>query len=120
MISIIDYEPYTSEQLAYINDTIRVNICKLKGNVKVNGVIGQLVFTRNAIDTLGENIGVLLSAVATFNQFKEDNDPYSEHDFGIIELFGKTWFWKFDYYEKSIRSFGHDVHLLTIMEASDY
>jgi hypothetical protein len=120
MISIIDYEPYTSEQLAHINDTIRMNLCKLRCNLKVDGVIGQLMFTRNAIEALGDNITVLLQEIGSFNDFNKDNDPHKEHDFGKIVLFGRTWFWKFDYYEKSIRSFGHDVHLLTIMEASDY
>jgi hypothetical protein len=120
MISTIDYEPYTSAQLARINDTLRMNLCKLKCNVPVEGIQGQLVFTRNAIDTLDDKIKVLLNAIGVFNQFNEDNDPYGEHDFGKIELLGKTWFWKFDYYDKSIRSFGHDIHMLTIMEASDY
>ncbi len=120
MISIIDYEPYTSEQIARINDTIRVNLCKLRCNVKFDGVIGQLMFTRNAIEALGDNITILLQAIGSFNGFNEDNDPHKEHDFGKIELFGQTWFWKFDYYDKKLEYFGHHTHVLTVMLVEDY
>lgn len=116
----LDENTYTSEQLARINDTIRMNLCKLRCNVPVEGVFGHLVFTRNAIDILGDNIEVLLSAVATFNQFNDDNDPHKEHDFGKIELFDKTWFWKFDYYDRKLEYFGHHTHVLTVMNAEDY
>jgi hypothetical protein len=79
-----------------------------------------LVLTRNAIDILGDSVVVLLSAVATFSQFNESNDSYREHDFGKIELFDKTWFWKFDYYDKKLECFGHHTHVLTVMLAEDY
>ncbi|MGD0036314.1 MAG: DUF3768 domain-containing protein [Bacteroidota bacterium] len=116
----LDENTYTSEHLARINDTIRMNLCKLRCNVRVEGICGQLVFTRNAIDILGDNIEVLLSAVATFNQFNEANNPYGENDFGKIELFGQKWFWKFDYYDKKLQYFGHHTHVLTVMLAEDY
>jgi hypothetical protein len=120
MINTIDYESYTSEQLARINDAIRMNLCKLRCNVPVEGVYGQLVFTRNAIEMLGDNITVLIQAVGSFNDFNEDNNPYKEHDFGKIELFGQVWFWKFDYYDKKLQYFGHHTHVLTVMLAEDY
>ena len=43
------------------------------------------------IDQLDE----ILTAVQHFNDFNSSNDPYSEHDFGKIELFGEKIFWKF-------------------------
>jgi len=120
MISIIDNEPYTSEQLAHINDTIRMNLCKFRCNAHVEGVYGQLMFTRNVIDILGDKITVLLQAVGSFNEFTEDNNPHHENDFGKIDLFGNTWFWKFDYYDKDLQYFGHHAHVLTVMLAEDY
>jgi hypothetical protein len=120
MTSTIDFEPYTSEQLARINDTLRMNLCKLKCNVTVEGIRGQLVFTRNAIEVLGDMIDVLLLAVVNFKDFNESNNPYQENDFGKIVLFDRTWFWKFDYYNAELKMFGHDVHLLTVMASEDY
>ena len=38
-----------------------------------------------------------LSAVAAFDTFSADNDPYGEHDFGSFELDGEKLFWKIDY-----------------------
>ena len=119
-MNTIENTTLTSEQLSRINDNIRKNLCLLNCNVRVDGVYGQLVFTRNAIDILGENLAVLLVAIAKFDEFNEGNDPHGEHDFGKIELFGETWFWKFDYYDRKLQYFGHEVHVLTVMNANDY
>lgn len=36
----------------------------------------------------------LRAALASFADFSEDNDPYGEHDFGTLALFGARLFWK--------------------------
>jgi hypothetical protein len=40
--------------------------------------------------------------VRTFNEFSNDNDPHSEHDFGAFELEGQKVFWKIDLYEREL------------------
>jgi len=40
--------------------------------------------------------------VRQFSDFNISNDPYGKHDFGKIELFGETIFWKFDYYDLAL------------------
>jgi hypothetical protein len=45
----------------------------------------------------------LRRAVAAFDSFTEDNDPYGERDFGAIELGSERYFWKIDYYDRSLR-----------------
>src|SRR5579875_2080572 len=67
----------------------------------------------------------LFERVRSFNEFTEDNDPHGEHDFGVIELEGKTYFWKFDYFDRSME-YGSDdpseptktTRVLTIMHRS--
>ena len=69
----------------------------------------------------------ILTAVQQFRDFNSSNDPYSEHDFGKIELFGETVFWKFDYYDLALEYGSEDPsdpavtsRVLTIMLASEY
>ena len=38
----------------------------------------------------------------TFTDFTPDNDPYGEHDFGSFELANHKFFWKIDYYDKTM------------------
>ena len=44
----------------------------------------------------------VLDKVRRFDQFTQDNDPYGEHDFGMIEHKGQKFFWKFDYYDRNM------------------
>jgi hypothetical protein len=55
---------------------------------------------------------VLLAAVAAFDNFTPDNDPYQERDFGTITLGGVRYFWKIDYYDRRLL-----YHLLTPADA---
>ena len=74
-----------------------------------------------------DRLDAILSAVREFNNFNSSNDPYGEHDFGKIELFGETIFWKFDYYDLALECGSEDpsdpavtCRVLTIMLASEY
>lgn len=84
-----------------------------------------------------------LAQIVSFTHFDGDNDPWGEHDFGVIyRLASGTWtqvrpsdektiattvFWKLDYYDNSL-TFGSDApwdaqrtkRVLTIMLASEY
>jgi Protein of unknown function (DUF3768) len=74
-----------------------------------------------------DQLDTILSAVREFNNFNSSNDPYGEHDFGKIELFGEAVFWKFDYYDLALEYGSEDpsdsavtIRMLTIMLASEY
>ena len=74
-----------------------------------------------------DQLDAILTAVRQFNNFNSSNDPYGEHDFGKIELFGETIFWKFDYYDLTLEYGSEDpsdpavtCRVLTIMLASEY
>ena len=44
----------------------------------------------------------VLSSVRQFTDFTPDDDPHGEHDFGAFEVDGGKFFWKIDYYDKSL------------------
>ena len=74
-----------------------------------------------------ERLDEILLAIRQFKNFNTDNDPYGEHDFGKIELFGETIFWKFDYYDHTFEFGSKDpsdsavtCRVLTIMLSSKY
>ncbi len=84
-----------------------------------------------------------LALIAGFSKFDDNNDPYSEHDFGAIfhlgsgvwtqdrpdddEAIAMTVFWKIDYYEPSL-TFGSEApwdekrttRVMTIMLSNEY
>jgi hypothetical protein len=67
----------------------------------------------------------MLEAVANFDRFDEDNDPYGEHDFGALEIEGERLFFKIDYYDQSLSAHSPDAsevtkRVLTIMLAEEY
>jgi hypothetical protein len=108
----------TKEKIALLNDKARKGL--LPGSTKV-------LLTRE-VSALPENVlGRLVGAVKAFDAFTEDNDPYGEHDFGAIELEGERYFWKIDYYDRSLRFGAEDpsdtsetIRVLTLMHASEY
>jgi hypothetical protein len=89
---------------------------------------GGYVCITNGVAALGYDayIGILM-AVAAFDNFTPDNDPYGEHDFGSLTVGPHRLFWKIDYYDRSERYASPDPadptvtsRLLTVMLASEY
>lgn len=87
---------------------------------------GCRVMVTQGVQQIGRLDEILL-AVRQFNNFNADNDPYGEHDFGKIELFGETIFWKFDYYDHTLEFGSEDpsdpavtCRVLTIMLSREY
>lgn len=83
----------------------------------------QFTITRGVqevIDVLG-----LIQAVREHTHFNEDNDPYGEHDFGKLEWYEQTIFWKIDYYDQQLSGWCDPLspecrRVLTIMLAEEY
>ncbi len=68
-----------------------------------------------------------LQKVKAFCDFTEDNDPYGEHDFGSLTVFGLKVFWKIDCYDLNLEFGSPDPgdpsvtrRVMTIMLASEY
>ena len=99
----------TSAKIAALNDAYR------KG--------GKFMITEG-ISSLPNVIGVF-KAVEAFDVFTNDNDPYSEHDFGSFEWYGKRVYWKIDYYNRSLTGWCDPLsnecqRVLTVLLAEEY
>jgi hypothetical protein len=106
------------ETTAHLNDKARKGL--LPGSTK-------MLLTRMVAALPDPTLLCLRSAIAQFDAFTEDNDPYGERDFGSLELEGERYFWKIDYYDRSLRFGAEDpsdttetVRVLTLMHASEY
>ena len=107
-----------TEKIAHLNDKARKGL--LPGSTK-------MLLTRMVAALPDPTRLYLRRAVAEFDAFTEDNDPYGERDFGSIELEGERYFWKIDYYDRSLRFGAEDpsdttetVRVLTLMHTSEY
>ena len=68
-----------------------------------------------------------LEAVRAFETFNEENDPYGEHEFGILEVDGQKVYWKIDAYDHDLRYGSEDpadpvltLRLLTFCLPKEY
>lgn len=71
-------------------------------------------------------VAEVLEAVAKFSDFNIVNDPYGEHDFGVVRVSGEEIVFKIDYHDLTMTRAASDPHdmgsthrVLTIMLASD-
>ncbi|KAI9129627.1 DUF3768 domain-containing protein [Acaryochloris sp. CCMEE 5410] len=89
--------------------------------------LGQ-VFTTQLVQALSSvDQQELFRLVRTFDDFTPENDPYGEHDFGSVEFQDEKYFFKIDYYDKSLK-YGSEAprdpkvttRVLTLMHSSEY
>ena len=103
-------------QLAALNDALRQTFS------------GGRILTTQGVAALGdEAVQTVLQQLQTSDQFNQDNDPYGEHDFGVLEYAGEKLFWKIDYYDLNVQYGSEDptdpkqtCRVLTLMLANEY
>ena len=88
---------------------------------------GVLMITAGVIGLGRAKQMAILDAVASFDGFDPDNDPYGEGDFGALEVEGERPFFEIDYFDRSLTSHSPDpadpsvtTRVLTIMLAEEY
>ena len=103
-----------TERIRQLNDQCRISLA------------GCRVMITQGVSALDQT-AVVLKAVRDYSNFRPDNDPYGEHDFGSVEHEGQTVFWKFDYYDVDLLMHSPDAsdpavtcRVLTIMLAEEY
>lgn len=91
------------------------------------GVASRLVQTPGISALPAAEQSAIREKVETYADFRPDNDPYGERDFGAFDHHGGQIFWKIDYYDKALRYGSEDAadpaqtaRVLTIMLASEY
>jgi hypothetical protein len=88
---------------------------------------GRIMMTAG-IDALGsEKRARVLRAVAAFDNFNEDNDPYGEHDCATLRVAHIHVLFKIDHYDLELRFHSPDPsdptvtqRVLTVMLAEEY
>jgi hypothetical protein len=106
----------SAERVRRLNDAFR------------RAFVGDVIVVTTGVEALPhEQQGLLLSKVRAFEDFTEDNDPYGEHDFGVVEDGDVRCFWKIDYYDREMEPMSPDpsdpavsTRVLTIMLADEY
>jgi hypothetical protein len=99
-------------------------IRELNDQLRCKGIGGRVVITRG-IQALGaDGVRQVLTAVARFDDFTEDNDPWGEHDCTVLEVEGRRVIFKVDLYEdpavKGADGQPVTTRVLTIMLAEEW
>lgn len=106
----------TTERIRELNDAFRTTF---RG--------GRIMMTPGVNELPDCVKAEVLTRVASFKDFSEDNDPHAEHDFGSFDVVGRKFFWKIEYYDRQLK-YGSEnpanpdetTRVLTIMLASEY
>lgn len=88
---------------------------------------GKWVWTQ-AVDAEGMDfVLTCIAAVAAYDDFTEENDPYGTHEMGFMDVSGKKVWWKIDLYDRAYHggsenptSLAETRRVLTILFPSDY
>jgi hypothetical protein len=102
-------------------------ICALNDELRRFGRGGRIMIT-SGIQALGaEGVAHVLAAVAAFDTFTSDNDPYSEQDCAILTVVGHRVMFKIDYYDRDLTYHSPEPsdptvteRVMTVMLASEY
>ncbi len=117
-----------SEQAGFACDNARAKqITALNDDLRTKGQGGIIVVTRGVRSLRGFDPLRLMAALAAYDGFDEDNDPYAEHDFGDLAYAGADLLWKIDYYDADMLYGSPDPtdnavtrRVLTVMLAEEY
>jgi hypothetical protein len=88
---------------------------------------GRIVIT-TGIQALGtQGVQQVLTAVARFDNFTADNDPWAEHDCAVLTVNGRRIIFKIDCYDRDLQFHSPDgsdpavtVRVLTVMLSEEY
>lgn len=106
--------------IAERNDKFRVNVINSPSETQ-----GKCVLTAGIANQYPLVLAHILYAVKNFSDFKEEDNPYGENDFGAFEICKVKMYFKIDYYLDESMNYGTDdpltsYQVLTIMLASEY
>jgi hypothetical protein len=106
------------EKIRTLNDLLRTTLTG--GSVQIT----------YGIQCLGQEAMVeILQLVKSYPgaSFESGNDPYREHDFGIVSYRSKQIYWKIDYFDTELKQHSEDPsdaslthRVLTIMLSNEY
>jgi hypothetical protein len=99
----------------------------LNDELRKEGRGGMVLVTCGVAALDPQTVYEILAAVAAFDDFSADNDPWGEHDCAVMTVADIRVIWKIDYYDRDRRYHSPDpadpkvtVRVLTIMLAEEY
>ena len=104
-----------------------VRIRELNDQLRCEAIGGRIVIT-HGIEALGiDGVRNVLAAVARFDEFSEDNDPWGEHDCAVLTVDRRRIIFKIDYFDVDLQFHSPDAsdpavteRVLTVMLAEEY
>jgi hypothetical protein len=119
--STIDTVPSPTDRIRALNDELR------RFQLTEAWASNRILLTAGVSALSWADKFALMELVKRFDDFSEANDPHGEHDFGAITFKGERYFWKIDYYDRSLKMGSPDpadprvtTRVLTVMLASEY
>lgn len=108
-------------------DARTLTIRRLNDHLRTTWTGGRVFLTRG-VEEMGPYFMIrALRLVRDFDEFGPNNDPFEEHDFGAIIVYGEQLFWKIDYYDPDLINGSPDpadeavtCRVLTILKASEW
>lgn len=105
-----------TDRIRELNDQLRTTLT------------GGRVLITPGVAALGpKSVERVVKAITVFDDFCNENDPYTEHDFGALDVEGQKVFFKIDYYDKKFRAHSPDPsdpavteRVITLMLAEEY
>lgn len=102
-------------------------IRELNDQLRRNGVGGRVLITRGVAALGSAGVCRVMAAVANFDNFTEDNDPWGEHDCAVLTVENRRIIFKIDYYDLEQRFHSPDAsdpavtqRVMTVMLAEEY
>jgi hypothetical protein len=78
----------------------RLKLIRLQNDrFRITFLGGQVMMTTGVKGRGDAFVKACIAAVRAFDTFNEENDPYGEHDFGVLEVDGRKVYWKIDAYD---------------------
>ncbi len=125
-----DHSRSQPDPVAAVGAALAEQVARIRGlndRLRMTGHGGMILMTDGIAGLGREGVEKVFDAVRRFDRFDEGNDPHGEHDFGGLEVDGRSVFWKIDYYVRSRQAGSPDpadpkvtVRVLTVMLAEEY
>lgn len=94
----------------------KARIRALNDDLRRNLTGGLAVMTPGVAALGDERIQRAINAMAAFDDFHNGNDPYKQHDLGILDVDGQKLIFKICYYDKSLTLHSPDPSDPTVTE----
>ena len=104
----------------------QAGIRQLNDTLRRTGEGGRVLVTASVAALPPDQQAAILAAVVAFDAFDDDNDPYGEHDCGLLDVAGRLILFRIDTYDLDLAMHSPDAsnpdvtrRVLTIMLAVD-